>query len=91
MCHQETDFEQTGDGLQLFGSYNASYTVQIDDDNPMSVPVPGNKATIDGLFVTHSLALGAHTAVITVTSDDPTLVLSLYRAVVFNSKNNEYV
>ena len=64
--------------------------MQIDDDDPVSVTIRDGKAAVDGdLFSISNLKQGYHTTVLSVTSDDPTLVVGLKQAVVFNSRNNK--
>jgi len=64
--------------------------VQIDDDDPVYVTIPDDKTAVNGdLFNISNLKQGYHTTVLSVTSDDPTLVVGLKQAVLFNSRNNK--
>lgn len=82
----------SGDGLRLIGLHNASYTVIVDDETLMDAAMPEGNAAVDGdLFNTTNLSLGPHTAILSLSSGDPTLVVGIKQAVTYNSENEEYV
>lgn len=78
----------TGTGFQLTGDSNAFYDIKVDDETPVTgLMVPTNQV----LYSRYNLTAGNHNVMLTSRATTATTILTLDKAVIFNSGRNVYV